>query len=57
MITLFKYLKGCHLEEGRVLFQLEEEEKTLIMGLYYWWGGISRILGKTFFFTLKVVQW
>ena len=33
MIAVFKYLKGCHVEEGRELFQLATENRTWGNGL------------------------
>ena len=55
MITLFKYLKGCHAEEGQDLFSIIKECRTCNNGFKlqetrFWWN-IENIL-----LTVRAVQ-
>ena len=57
MIAVFKYLKGCHLEEGRELFQLAAEDRTRGNGLKLQAERFRLDIRKKFFSVRVVRGW
>ena len=57
MITLFKYLKGCHTEEGKDLFSIIPECRTCNNGLKLQEARFWLNIKKNFLTVRAVRQW